>query len=45
MDEDNIAVVKPGAEKLSFNELLMAAQSCPTQAIFLYDEEGDQIFP
>lgn len=45
MDEDNIAVVKPGAEKLSFNELLMAAQSCPTQAIFLYDEEGNQIFP
>lgn len=45
MDDDNIAVVKPGAEKLSFNELLMAAQSCPTQAIFLYDEEGNQIFP
>jgi ferredoxin len=45
MDEDNIAVVKAGAEKLSFNELLMAAQSCPTQAIFLYDEEGNQIFP
>jgi len=45
MDEDNIAIVKTGAEKLSFNELLMAAQSCPTQAIFLYDEEGNQIFP
>jgi len=45
MDEENIAVVKPGAQRLSFNELLMAAQSCPTQAIFLYDEEGNQIFP
>lgn len=45
LDNDNIAVVKPGAEKLSFDELLMAAQSCPTQAIFLYDEEGNQFFP
>ncbi len=25
--------------------LLMAAQSCPTRAIFLYDEEGKQIYP
>lgn len=25
--------------------LLMAAQSCPTAAIFLYDEGGKQIYP
>lgn len=25
--------------------LLVAAQSCPVKAIFLYDEEGKQIFP
>ncbi len=25
--------------------LLMAAQSCPTRAIFLYDEKGKQIYP
>lgn len=25
--------------------LLMAAQSCPVQAIFVYDDEGKQIFP
>ncbi len=25
--------------------LLLAAQSCPTKAIFLYDEEGNQIYP
>ena len=25
--------------------LLLAAQSCPTAAIFLYDEEGNQVFP
>ena len=25
--------------------LILSAKSCPTQAIFLYDEEGNQIFP
>lgn len=25
--------------------LLLAAQSCPTAAIYLYDEEGAQVFP
>ncbi len=25
--------------------LLLAAQSCPTLAIFLYDEQGAQVFP
>lgn len=25
--------------------LLLAAQSCPTLAIFLYDEQGIQVFP
>lgn len=25
--------------------LLLAAQSCPTAAIFLFDEEGNQVFP
>lgn len=25
--------------------LLLAAQSCPTLAIFLYDEQGTQVFP
>ncbi len=45
LDGENIAVVKPNAELRSDEELLMAAQSCPTAAIFLYDEEGNQIFP
>lgn len=25
--------------------LLLAAQSCPTAAIFLFDEKGNQVFP
>lgn len=25
--------------------LILAAQSCPTLAIFIYDEEGNQIYP
>lgn len=25
--------------------IMLAAQSCPTHAIFLYDEEGKQIYP
>jgi ferredoxin len=28
-----------------YDTLLMAAQSCPTLAIFLYDESGTQLFP
>jgi ferredoxin len=27
------------------DQLLLAAQSCPTEAIFLYDEHGNQVYP
>jgi len=44
LDEENKAyVVDPnGAD---YDTILLAAQSCPTKAIFLYDEEGKQIYP
>lgn len=28
-----------------FQSVVMSAESCPTRAIFLYDEEGAQIYP
>ncbi len=43
-DSENIAVVKPDAP-MDDDMLLLAAQSCPTNAIFLYDENGKQVYP
>ena len=45
LDDDEIAVVLEGGELVDDNKLFVAAQSCPTQAIILYDEDGVQIFP
>ena len=45
LDDENIAIVKSGALEIGDDMLLMAAQSCPTAAIILYDENGNQIFP
>lgn len=28
-----------------FEDILLGAQSCPTRAIFIYDESGKQIYP
>lgn len=45
LDAEGIAVVKPTALTLDDNQILIAAQSCPTQAILLFDEFDNQIFP
>ncbi|MDA1334566.1 MAG: ferredoxin [bacterium] len=44
LDDENKAVVKDeqGADD---ETILLAAQSCPTQAIVLFDSAGNQIFP
>lgn len=44
LDDENIAVVKENIGN-SDEEIILAAQSCPTLAIYLYDEDGNKIFP
>ena len=45
MDSDNKAIVKAAADDLPEN-ILLAAQSCPTKAIVIVDTEtGQQIWP
>lgn len=45
LDEESIAILKQDALKVGDGELFVAAQSCPTQAIILYDENGNRLFP
>ena len=45
LDSENVAIVRSNAMNLDDDTLLMAAQSCPTSAIILYDNNGKQIFP
>ena len=44
LDKENKAVVYD-AHGADDETILLAAKSCPTQAIILFDEEGKQIFP
>ncbi len=44
LDSENKAVVK-NPQGDSTEDVLAAAVSCPTNAIFLYDQEGNQIHP
>ncbi len=44
MDKENKAIIK-NPKGNDDETVLMAARSCPTLAIFAYDEKGNQIFP
>lgn len=45
LDSEGIAILKENALSTDEGRIFIAAQSCPTQAIMLYDENGEQIFP
>lgn len=45
LDSDGISVVKTDALKVDQETLLRAAKSCPVQAISVFDEDGNKIFP
>lgn len=45
LDEENIAILKDKSTHEDDATVLAAAESCPTKAIFLYDESGEQVFP
>lgn len=44
LDAENKAIVRDAAGA-DDDTILLAAKSCPTQAIKLYDEAGNQMFP
>ncbi|MBU6426929.1 ferredoxin [Patescibacteria group bacterium] len=44
LDDENKAVVT-GVDSVDDDTLTMAAESCPTKAILLFDKEGKQVFP
>lgn len=43
LDKENIAVVQPGAADLSDERLVEIARACPPTAIFVYDEDGEEV--
>lgn len=44
LDKENKAVVK-NSKGADDETIILAAKSCPTMAIFLYDENNKQIYP
>ena len=44
LDEENKAVIT-NPQGADVETILLAAQACPVLAIFVYDENGKQIFP
>ena len=44
MDDQNLALVK-NADLDDEETIKLAAQSCPVLAIFLYDKDGNKLFP
>lgn len=45
LDDEQIAVLKESWKNVDDEKLLESAEACPTQAIIVEDENGNQIFP
>lgn len=45
LDNEAKAIVLPTASETDDQLILEAAQSCPVAAIFVYDQDGKQIYP
>ena len=45
LDDEGKAVVKQGWANVEGKTIIEAAQSCPVNAIFVYDDQGNQIYP
>lgn len=45
LDDDGKAFVKEGASFEDLQMILDAAESCPTSAISVFDEDGNQLYP
>lgn len=44
LDQENIAIIKD-PKSADDATVMSAAESCPTKAVFLYDEAGKQLYP
>lgn len=44
LDQEGIAIVPDTALEVDDDTLIQAAQSCPVQAIYLFDDQGKKIF-
>lgn len=44
LDEENKIIAK-GPDAIDDATLVASAEACPTKAIFLYDKNGNQVFP
>ncbi len=44
LDDEGIAIVK-NKDGNTREEIIIAAQSCPVEAIYLYEDDGTRIYP
>ena len=45
LDEENIAIVTKEWQQYDDDVLMQSAEVCPVKAIYLYDKDGEQVYP